>query len=75
MTVKDWVVTQFILALPVINLIMLLVWVFGKTSNVNRKNYCRASLWLFLFFMVLYLLGTIGVILYARWSPSGIRFS
>ncbi|AFC31260.1 hypothetical protein PM3016_4499 [Paenibacillus mucilaginosus 3016] len=75
MTVKDWVITQLILALPVINLVMLFVWAFGKTSNVNRRNYCRASLWMFLFVMVLYLLALVGLLLYSNISPGGIRFS
>jgi len=44
MSVKDWVLTLIILALPVINLVMLLVWAFGSTGNINRKNYCLASL-------------------------------
>lgn len=44
MSVKDWVLTLIILALPVVNLVMLLVWAFGSTGNINRKNYCLASL-------------------------------
>lgn len=44
MSVKDWVLTLIVLALPVINLVMLLVWAFGSTGNINRKNYCLASL-------------------------------
>jgi hypothetical protein len=44
MSVKDWVITLIILALPLINIVMLLVWAFGSSGNVNRKNYCLASL-------------------------------
>lgn len=44
MSVKDWVLTLIILALPVVNLVMLLVWAFGSAGNINRKNYCLASL-------------------------------
>lgn len=44
MSVKDWVLTLIILALPLINIVMLLVWAFGSTGNINRKNYCLASL-------------------------------
>lgn len=47
MSVKDWVITLIVLALPLINLVMLLVWAFGSTGNINRKNYCLASLILF----------------------------
>lgn len=44
MSVKDWVITLIVLALPLINLVMLLVWAFGSSGNINRKNYCLASL-------------------------------
>jgi hypothetical protein len=47
MSVKDWVITLIILALPLINIVMLLVWAFGGTGNINRRNYCRASLLIF----------------------------
>lgn len=47
MSVKDWVITLIILALPLINIVMLLVWAFGGSGNINRRNYCRASLLIF----------------------------
>jgi len=47
MSVKDWLVTLIILALPLINIVMMLVWAFGGTGNINRRNYCRAGLLLF----------------------------
>ncbi len=47
MSVKDWVLTLIILALPLVNLVMLLVWAFGSNGNINRKNYCLASLLVF----------------------------
>lgn len=53
MTVGDWMVTLLILALPLVNIIMLLVWAFSSTGNVSRRNYCRASLLWFLIMMAL----------------------
>jgi len=44
MTVGDWFVTILILAIPIVNLIMYLVWAFSSTGNINRKNFCIASL-------------------------------
>ncbi len=44
MSVQDWFLTMLILAIPFVNLVMLLVWAFGSTGNVNRRNFCRASL-------------------------------
>ncbi|VDG98851.1 Uncharacterised protein [Lysinibacillus sphaericus] len=42
MTVKDWIVTLLILAIPIVNIIFLLIWAFGKEDS--RKNYSRAAL-------------------------------
>lgn len=44
MTTGDWFVTLLILSIPIVNIIMLLVWGFGSQGNVNRQNYCRASM-------------------------------
>ena len=44
MSVKDWFITIFILSIPVVGIVMDLVWAFGSTGNLNRRNFCRASL-------------------------------
>jgi hypothetical protein len=47
MSVGEWFVTLLILALPVVNIVMYLVWAFSSVGNLNRRNYCRAVLlWL-----------------------------
>ena len=43
MSMGQWMLTTFLLALPCVGLIMAFVWGFGS-GNVNRKNYCRAWL-------------------------------
>jgi hypothetical protein len=53
LTVGDWMVTLLILALPLVNIIMLLVWAFSSGGNLNRRNYCRASLLWFLIMLAL----------------------
>lgn len=72
MSVGEWLVTIIVLALPLIGLIMLFVWGFGS-GNVNRRNYCRATLvfaliifgltlvFLFVFGGLAALMGTNGV--------------
>lgn len=42
MTVKKWVGTLFILAIPIVNIIFLLIWAFGKENP--RKNFSRGAL-------------------------------
>ena len=51
MTVGDWMGTLLILAIPVVNIIMYLVWAFSSSGNVNRKTFCQASLIWFLVLM------------------------
>ena len=45
MNVKQWLITLIIIAIPIVNLIFLLIWAFGKEDN--RKNFSRALLILF----------------------------
>jgi hypothetical protein len=44
MTIGDWMITLLVLAIPIVNIIMYLVWAFGSSGNVNRKTFCQASL-------------------------------
>jgi hypothetical protein len=43
-SVKNWLLTMIILAIPLLNIIMLFVWSFGGNVNLNKKNYSRATL-------------------------------
>jgi len=45
-------ITLLVLAIPIVNIIMYLVWAFGNSGNVNRKTYCQASLIWFLIVVV-----------------------
>ena len=45
MSVGEWVITYLLtMMIPCVNIIMLLVWSFSKTGNINRRNFCRAAL-------------------------------
>ena len=44
MTVGDWMITLLILAIPIVNIIMYLIWAFGSSGNMSRKTYCQAGL-------------------------------
>lgn len=53
MTVKDWLLTMFITAIPLVGLIMLFVWAFGSGNNLNKANYAKAALiWLAIIFVL-----------------------
>ena len=47
MSMKDWFITLLISYIPLVGLIMLIVWAFDSNTNVNKKNWAKASLiWL-----------------------------
>lgn len=55
-SVKDWLITLLILAIPIVGIVMLFVWGFGNGTNANKRNFAKASLiWAAIIF-VLYLL-------------------
>ena len=60
-----------ILAIPIVNLIMLLVWSFSDTVNVNKKHFAIAQLILILI-GILFVIG--GAILMATMGASLYQF-
>jgi hypothetical protein len=44
LTTGEWFITLFVLAIPVIGLVMHFVWAFGGGGNAGRRNFCRAVL-------------------------------
>lgn len=53
MTMGDWVLTILAMMLPCVGIILYLVWAFGKSGNVNRRNFCRAWLIIYAILMAL----------------------
>jgi len=56
MTVGSWMLTLLVLAIPLVNLIMYLVWALSGSGNLNRRNFCRASIYWFLIILGIYVL-------------------
>ena len=44
MSVKDWLITFLIMAIPLVGFVMLFVYAFGNDGNVNRQNWAKAQL-------------------------------
>lgn len=44
MSVKDWVITLLIMAIPVVGFIMLFVYAFSSSENINKQNWAKAQL-------------------------------
>ena len=44
MSTGQYLLTFILLAIPLLNIVLLLVWSFGSATNVNKRNLCRAIL-------------------------------
>lgn len=56
LSVKDWVITLIIAAIPLVGFIMLFVWGFGSGTNLNKANFAKGALVVYAIFIGLYLL-------------------
>ncbi len=43
-SVKDWLITLLIFAIPIVGIIMMFVWAFSSDVNINKKNFSKAYL-------------------------------
>ena len=54
LTVGEWILVLLVPCIPCAGLILYIYWAFSKKGNLNRKNYCKASLILMLIGVVIY---------------------
>jgi cell division protein FtsW (lipid II flippase) len=47
MSVKDWLITLLIMAIPIVGIVMLFFYAFGNAENINRQNWAKAQLIMF----------------------------
>ena len=43
LSIGQWLVTTFVIGIPIVGLVMIFVWGFGQ-GNKNRSNFCKAIL-------------------------------
>ena len=43
MTVGNWLLTFILLAIPLVNVVMLLVWALGETTHPSKKTFALAN--------------------------------
>lgn len=55
MTVGSWMMTLLVLAIPIVNLVMYLIWALSSAGNVNRRNFCKASIYWVLIILGFYI--------------------
>lgn len=61
LTVGQWILTLFLLSIPLVNIIMLFVWAFGGHKD-QRENFAKASLiWILIGLIFVFLIiGCVG---------------
>ena len=56
LSVKDWVITLIITAIPLVGFIMLFVWGFGSGTNENKANFAKGALIVYAIMIGIYIL-------------------
>ena len=75
LTLKDWMITILITAIPLVGFIMLFVWAFGSNENPSKSNWAKATLiWTAISIVLAFFLwGTLAAFLLANGGAD--RFS
>lgn len=55
-SIADWLITLLILFIPAINVLMLIVWSFRKSTHRSKANFSKALLLLLVIFIFLLVL-------------------
>ncbi len=55
-SVGNWFVTILLMAIPIVNIILLFVWAFGRDTPESKANLVKASLIWFAIAIVFYVL-------------------
>lgn len=65
METRNWIVANLLIIIPIVNIVMLFIWGYGKNSNANitKQNWAKASLvWIGILTFILLLFGILLLI-------------
>lgn len=51
--ITEWIITFFLLAIPLLNIILLFIWSFSSDTNPSKANFAKAYLIILLIFFAL----------------------
>ena len=54
--IKDWIITLILLAIPLVNIIMLIVWAASGSTHPSKKSFAQA------YFILIGMLVCIGIL-------------
>lgn len=55
LSVKDWLITILLTAIPIVGLVMLFIWGFGSDTHPSKSNWAKATLIIYAIIIVLYI--------------------
>jgi hypothetical protein len=61
-TLGEWMLTLLLTAIPIVNIIMLFVWGFSKSTQPSKANWAKASLIWLAIIIVIYILIFIAIL-------------
>jgi len=56
MSPKEWALTIFLASLPIIGFILVLVWAFDSSTDLQKKNWAKGTLLLMFIYFILAML-------------------
>lgn len=59
LSVGDIFVSWLLLSIPIVNIVMIIVWLTSSSTNVNKKNFAKAALIMYAIGIVLWILAAI----------------
>lgn len=59
--ITEWIITFFLLMIPLLNLILLILWAFSSDTNPSKANFAKAYL---IIFLIVAALTTLAVMLF-----------
>ena len=71
MSMGDWLLTILVSMIPCAGIVLYFVWAFGKTGNINRRNFCRANLIIMAGVFVLYFI--LAIVFGVAFITSGVH--
>lgn len=59
LSVGDIFVSWLLLSIPIVNIVMIIVWLTSSSTNINKKNFAKAALIMYTIGIVLWILAAI----------------
>ena len=64
-----WVLTLFLVCIPILNIILMFVWAFGASTEPSKKNWARANIiWAVIGIIVTIAFFVIGTFMGVDWN-------